>query len=94
MSFCSLNDSFIVGANRHHSKTVYLVVRVSGAISPEVLLCGCCLEKNNFKLNGFSVDAQYPNLYFRIGSLRVRARMEIFSPSSSTELLKMMLGDS
>lgn len=44
-SFCSLNDSLIVGANLHHSKTVYLVVRVSGAISPEVLLCCRWLEK-------------------------------------------------
>lgn len=44
-SFCSLNDSLIAGANLHHSKTVYLVARVSGAISPEVLLCGRWLEK-------------------------------------------------
>lgn len=35
-SFHSLNDSLIVGADLHHRKTVYLVVWVNGAISPEV----------------------------------------------------------
>jgi len=44
-SCCSLNDSLIVGADLHHSRTVYPAANVSGAVRTEVLLDGRWVEE-------------------------------------------------